>query len=182
MTHRVLRSETIFEGKVFNVRIDHVEGSSGKARRVDVVEHSGAVAVIPQDDQGRIWFVRQYRHPAGESLLELPAGRLESQEEPETCAVRESREEIGVAPGKVEYLGGAFVAPGYSTEFIHYFLVQDLTPSPLSPDEGEEIDVEKISWDEIHRRIRAKEIRDAKTLAGLLLVGMYSRKWGPPEG
>ncbi|NIS82637.1 MAG: NUDIX domain-containing protein [Anaerolineales bacterium] len=181
MTHKVLHTETTFTGEVFNVRIDHIESVSGQARRVDVVEHSGAVALIPLDNQGRIILVRQYRHPAGEPLLEIPAGTLEAHEDPEACAVRESREEIGMSPGKMQYLGGTFVAPGYSTEFIHYYLIQDLTPAPLSPDEDEELSVEMISWGEVHRRIRAMEIRDAKSLAGLLLAGIFLGKIDWPE-
>lgn len=169
---RVIQSESVFQGKVFSVRIDHLERPSGGAQRVELVEHPGAVAIIPIDDEERIWFVRQYRHPAGENLLELPAGTLQDQEDPEACAVRESREEIGLLPGVLDHLGGTFLAPGYSTEYIHYFLARDLTPAPLAPDEDEELFVEKLSWDEIQSHISNATIRDAKTLVGLFLAGI----------
>jgi ADP-ribose pyrophosphatase len=150
MAYEVLQSETIFQGKVFGVRIDQVKSPAGKSMRVDLVEHGGAVALIPFDDQQRFWFVRQYRHPTGEILLEIPAGTLEL--------------------GQLTPLGGAFLAPGYSTEFIHFFMAEDLTPASLTPDEDEELHVEQFTWEEIQERITRKEVRDAKTLAGLFLA------------
>jgi ADP-ribose pyrophosphatase len=170
MAYEVLQSETIFQGKVFGVRIDQVKSPAGKSMRVDLVEHGGAVALIPVDDQQRFWFVRQYRHPTGEILLEIPAGTLELGEDPVSCAIRECREEIGMSPGQLTPLGGAFLAPGYSTEFIHFFMAEDLTPASLTPDEDEELHVEQFTWEEIQERITRKEVRDAKTLAGLFLA------------
>jgi ADP-ribose pyrophosphatase len=170
MAYEVLQSESVFQGKVFGVRIDQVKSPTGKSMRVDLVEHGGAIALIPIDDQQRFWFVRQYRHPAGEILLELPAGTLEPGEDPESCAIRECREEIGMSPGQLTLLGGAFLAPGYSTEFIHFFIAEDLSPSSLAPDEDEELHVELLTWEQIRERITRKEVRDAKTLAGLFLA------------
>lgn len=169
---RVIKSDDVFQGKVFSVRIDHIERPAGDPQQVEIVVHHGAVVIIPIDDEGRIWFVRQYRHPAAENLLELPAGTLKAGEDPEACAVRESREEIGMLPGILDHLGGTYVAPGYSTEYIHYFLARKLTPSPLPPDQDEELVVERLSWDEVQAYMSQAMIRDAKTLAGILLAGI----------
>ncbi len=176
MAYRVLQSETIFQGKVFGVRIDQVESPTGQTMRVDVVEHGGAVVMIPVDDNQRIWLVRQYRHPTGKTLLELPAGTLDPGEDPKTCAVRECREEIGMSPSYLVPLGGAFMAPGYSTEFLHFFLVGDLTPAPLTPDADEDIYVERLTWDEIMELIARGELQDTKSLAGLFLARDHLRK------
>ncbi|HEY43508.1 MAG TPA: NUDIX hydrolase, partial [Anaerolineae bacterium] len=92
MTYRVMYTETVFQGKVFAVRIDQIEKPSGQTMRVDVVEHHGAVVLVPVDEEGRVWFVQQYRHPTGKWLLELPAGTLNPEEDPKACAVRECRE------------------------------------------------------------------------------------------
>jgi len=177
MARKTIKSTTVFHGKVFNVRIDHLEGLSGDEQRVDFVEHVGGVAVIPIDEHMRVCFVRQYRHPAGEDLLEIPAGTLESGEDPESCAVRETREEIGMSPGRLQYLGGTFLAPGYSTEFLHFYLAQELTPAPLPADKDEDIEVVELSWDEAFQQIARNEIRDAKTITGIFLAGVRLGKW-----
>lgn len=169
MSYRVTDTETIYQGKVFTVRIDQVEKPSGQTMRVDVVEHHGAVVLIPVDDEGRIWFVQQYRHPTGKRLLELPAGTLDPEEEPEACAVRECREEIGMSPGQLIPLGGTFLAPGYSTEYLHFYLAKDLRAAPLTPDQDEDLSIERLTWDEVMARIAQGELEDAKSIAGLFL-------------
>jgi ADP-ribose pyrophosphatase len=170
MQYRLLQSKKVFEGKIFDVRIDQVETSPHQKMRVDIVEHGGAVVLIPIDEDGQIWFVKQYRHATGQTLLELPAGTLDGDERPETCAVRECREEIGMAPGHLQTLGGCFLAPGYSTEFLHFFLATDLTPSPLAQDTDEVFRIHCLSWDEALEKIRNGELQDAKSLAGLFLA------------
>ena len=173
MDYILKKSDIVFDGVVFRVRIDNVQAPSGQTMRVDLVEHGGAVTLVPIDGDGKIVFVRQYRHPASEILLELPAGTLEHDEDPQTCAVRESREEIGMSPGRLTYLGGTYVAPGYSTEFIQYYLAQDLTYDPLNPDSDEDLHIEHRTWQEIQGMIARKEIRDAKTLVGLYLAQQH---------
>jgi ADP-ribose pyrophosphatase len=173
MEYSIINSEVIFEGKVFKVRIDEVRKPNGETMRVDIVEHGGAVILIPMDDEGRILMVRQYRHPAGKQLLELPAGTLEHDESPEQCAVRECREEVGFAPGRLVHLGGFFLAPGYSTEYLELFLASELSPAPLPQDDDEDLIIERLSVDEVLGRIAKNEIRDAKTIAGLLMLTGY---------
>lgn len=173
MGNKIVDSEVVFQGKVFSVRVDQVSSPASEPRRIDVVEHPGAVALIPIQDDGRLIFVRQNRHPANETLLELPAGTLMPGEKPEDCAVRECREETGMSPGKLVSLGGTYVAPGYSTEFIHYYLAQELSHAPLSPDEDEVLEVQHLSWDEVKQLLSRREIRDAKTLAGLVLASYH---------
>jgi ADP-ribose pyrophosphatase len=169
MSYRVIHTKTLFQGKVFTVRIDQVEKPSGQIMRVDVVEHHGAVVLIPVDNEGKIWFVQQYRHPTGRRLLELPAGTLDPEEEPEACAVRECREEIGMSPGQLTPLGGTFLAPGYSTEYLHFYLAKNLQAAPLTPDHDEDLTIERLTWDEVLARITQGELEDAKSLAGLFL-------------
>jgi ADP-ribose pyrophosphatase len=176
MAYLVRNSETIYKGKVFGVRIDEVETHTGHIMRVDIVEHSGAVVLIPIDDNGLIWFVRQYRHPTGRIMLELPAGTLDPDEEPEACAVRECREEIGMTPGRLLSLGWVYLAPGYSTEVAHFFLAERLTPAQLKPDEHEDLQIECLSWDSILKMISEKELHDAKSLAGLFLTRAHLGK------
>jgi ADP-ribose pyrophosphatase len=137
---------------------------------LDIVAHVGAVTILPLDEQDRIWFVRQYRHAAGQVLLELPAGTLEKGEAPEACARREIREETGLAAGRIEKVGEFFLAPGYSTEYMHVFLATDLSPDPLPGDADEFLSVAAIPVDQVKRMVASGEIKDAKSLAALALV------------
>ncbi len=170
MNYSTKKSELTFQGKVFNIRVDEVQISPDRTVRIDVVEHGGAVVILPIDQESRIWFVNQYRYPAGRRLLELPAGTLDPNEDPEVCAIRECREEIGMSPAHLTHLGGFYLAPGYSTEFVQFFLAQDFSPAPLDQDEDEDIQIERLSVSEVKERIIKGQIHDAKTLAGLLLA------------
>mgnify|MGYP003565433635 CR=1 FL=1 len=177
MTRKIIHSDCVFAGKVFEVRIDQIENTLGKTQRIDYVKHTGGVTIVPVDNKDQILFVRQYRHPSGEVLLELPAGSLEADEDPEICAMRECREEVGMSPAILQALGGTFLAPGYSSEYLDYFLAKDLTAAPLPPDEDEDIEVMRLSWEEAVQKIVQNEIRDAKTIAGVFLAGLYMGKW-----
>lgn len=171
MAFELVSSEVVFEGKVFDVRVDRVRFPDGHETRLDIVVHSGAVTLIPRDQDGAIWFVRQYRHAAGGHLLELPAGTLEPGEDPATAAARECREEIGMAPGRLDDLGGFYLAPGYSSEYMHVFLATDLKPDPLAPDPDEILEIQKLAEQEVVDQIRGGGFQDAKTLAALQLAG-----------
>ena len=179
MDIELISSEVAFEGKVFDVRVDQVRLADGHETRIDLVIHSGAVTLIPRDEDGTIWFVRQYRHATGGYLLELPAGTLEHGEDPASTAARESREEIGMSPGRLEDLGGFYLAPGYSNEYMHVFLATELAPDALARDPDEIIEIEKMTAQEVVAQIRDGGFQDAKTLAALNLaetaVGILSQ-------
>lgn len=170
MTYERISAETVFKGRVFDVQQEQVRMPDGREMRVDVVVHGGAVTLVPVDEQGQVWLIRQYRHPAGKSLLELPAGVVEKGEDPEASAQREVREEIGMGARKLEKVGEFFLAPGYSTEFMRVYLATGLFPEALDPDEDEQITVEKVPLDEALRMAEQGEIQDAKTIAALFLA------------
>ena len=170
MAFELISSEVVFKGKVFDVRVDQVRLADGHETRIDLVIHPGAVTLIPRDEDGTIWFVRQYRHATGGYLLELPAGTLEQGEDPASTASRESREEIGMSPGRLEDLGGFFLAPGYSNEYMYVFLATDLEPDALALDPDEIIEIEKLTVQEVVAQIRNGGFQDAKTLAALQLA------------
>ena len=170
MAFEIIRSEKIYQGRVFGVRCDQVSLPNGKSVELDIVEHPGAVVLVPVDDQGHLWFVRQYRHASQVEHLELPAGSLEPGEPPEACALREVREEIGMAAGHIEKIGEFYMAPGYSTEFLHVYLATDLRPSPLAADDDEFLSVETIPIRQVFEMVEAGQIHDCKTLASLYLA------------
>lgn len=170
-----IASRRIHEGFV-GLRTDTLRFPGGRESTAEVVEHPGGVTLIAFDPEGRLLLVRQYRHPAGRDLLELPAGTLDPGESPERCAERELREETGYRPGRLERLGGFFLAPGYCTEYQHVFLATDLVESPLEGEE-EAIDLEPVPLEEALRLVTSGEIEDAKT-AGALLLYLRSRSGG----
>jgi ADP-ribose pyrophosphatase len=169
MSYELLKSEIVYPGRAFTVRRDTLRLPNGRETRYDIVEHPGSVIILPLDDQGNIIFVRQYRHAAGLDLLELPAGVLDEGEDPKTCARRELREETGMAAGQLKYMGGFYLAPGYSTEYMHVYLATLLRPDPLEADSDEFLTIETIPLSRALAMARRAEIPDAKSLAALLL-------------
>jgi ADP-ribose pyrophosphatase len=169
MSIEVINRNTIYHGRAFNVRRDEVRMHNHTVS-LDVIEHIGAVTILPLDINERILFVRQYRHATGKELLELPAGTLDPAELPETCALREIREETGYAAGKLIKIGEFFLAPGYSTEYMHVYLATDLYSDPLPGDEDEFISLELIPIKQAYEMALNGDLQDGKSLAALLLA------------
>lgn len=165
---RLLSSRTVYTGRLFTVTLDEIEMAGGVVARRENVVHPGAVAMVPVDEQGRLLLVTQYRHAAGKRLLELPAGTLEAGEAPRAAVERELQEEVGRHPRRVEALGGFYVAPGYTSEYVHLFLCTELEESSLDGDEDEDIEVHTLSADEALAAVASGEICDAKTIVGVL--------------
>jgi ADP-ribose pyrophosphatase len=173
MQETIISSEDIFNGRVVHLLLHKVKLQDGSESKREVVKHPGAVAIVALDNQRNVLLVRQFRLPAGQVLHEIPAGTLEENEVPEACAIRELQEEIGYKPGKMEGLGGFYTAPGYTTEYIHLFLANDLTESHLELDADEFIEVERVSFAEALAMIERGEIVDGKTILGLLRVARH---------
>ncbi len=170
MIIETLHQETIYRGHAFNVRRDEVRFPNQHTTHLDIIEHVGAVTILPIDSAGRILFVRQYRHATGKELLELPAGTLNLGEQAESCARREIREETGYAAGNLTKLGEFYLAPGYSTEYMVVYLATELHSDPLPGDLDEFITLEVIPIDRAYEMALNGELQDGKSLAALLLA------------
>ncbi len=164
----VLSSRQVYEGRIISLRVDEIVLSDGTKAVREVVDHPGAVVIIALDDDRHVYFVRQYRHAVGQSLIELPAGTLEPGEEPLAAAKRELREEVGLIADDWRPLGSFFSSPGFLNEELHVFLAWGLTQQDADPDIDEELAVERIPLMELRHRLA--EIPDAKTLAALRLL------------
>jgi ADP-ribose pyrophosphatase len=169
MAFQVLHTEKIYRGRAVQLRVDTIRLPNGRETKLEIIDHTGSVVLVPQAEDGRIWFVRQYRHAAGKQLLELPAGTIEPGELPERCAARELREEIGMAADELREIGSFFLAPGYTTEYMHVFLARRLRSDPLLGDEDEILQPEAFSQSEARNMFARGEIEDAKTIAALAL-------------
>ena len=165
---RLVSSETVYRGRLFNVELDTIEMDHGVIAHRETIRHPGAVGMVPVRDDGRLLLVTQYRHATGRRLLEVPAGTLEPGEAPEAAVARELQEEVGMRPGVIERLGGIFVAPGYSTEFIHLFVCKELSEAPLDGDEDEDIEVEVYTIEDALAGIDSGKIVDAKSVVAIL--------------
>lgn len=172
-----IHTEELYRGRVVTLRKDTLRTADGKELQREVVVHPGAVVLVAVD-HGELLFVRQYRHAAGEELLELVAGTLEPGEDPAEAAARELQEEAGYKPGRLTKLGEFYSAPGFCTEKLHLFLAEELTPSRLKGDEDEEIAVVRLSLPKALKMAKEGGFRDAKTLAGVLLYAWHGHGQG----
>lgn len=165
---KVISSEQVFSGEIVKIRIDTIKTADGTETKREIVERNDCVVVVAIDPEGRLLLVRQYRHPAGKDLLEIPAGGIDSDEKPEEAVIREMQEETGYLPKKVERLGGFYSTPGFCTEYMHLFLATELIPSQLHAEDTDEITLVRLEPGEIQGLIESGEIRDSKTIAGVL--------------
>lgn len=155
-------------GRVIEVSTERLRYANGREYDLDLVRHPGAAAVVPVDAMGRVCLVRQYRHGIEDFLWEIPAGKLDAGEPPESCAVRELAEETGIVAQRWIALGRYFPAPGIFTEVIHLFLAQDLCVGAAAPDADEDLEHQWIGLDQALERVVRGDWNDGKTALGLL--------------
>ena len=170
MAFQELGRETKFQGHAFDVSVVHFRLPNGRERQYDLVEHGDSISILPVDEKGQIYFVSQHRIGASSTLLELPAGVLDADEMPLEAAQRELREEIGMAASVIKELGGFFLAPGYTDEYMTVFLALDLYHAPLVPDEDEFLNVVIMPAANAYQKAFSGEIQDGKSLAAMLLA------------
>lgn len=170
---RVVESITHFSGRIVSVRVDRVEWDDGRIVRQEVVEHRESMTVVALDAEGRLVLVRQYRHPVGAELLETPAGSVDPGETAAEAVNRELAEEAGFRAREVVPLGSFYLAPGWTTEYMHAYLARDLYPATAEPDEDERIGVVLLTPEEWEEQIRAGGVRDCKSLGAWHLARAY---------
>jgi ADP-ribose pyrophosphatase len=167
MFEKCKTSTRIYDGHVLNLRVDQVLLDDGTQATREVVEHRGAVAIVPMLNNDHVLLVRQYRYPIEKELLEIPAGTLEIGEEPQTAAKRELEEETGYKTEQVTKITEIYMAPGYATEKIHVYLATNLEQSKPQLDEDERIEIKPVLFSAALQKVRSGEICDAKTVCGL---------------
>lgn len=167
---KTMKSEKIYEGRIITLRLDTVELPDKKYAKREIVEHPGAVAIIPVTEDNEVILVKQFRKAAEKYLLEIPAGKIEIGEDPVTCATRELKEETGYSAKEIKYLFEIYTSPGFSNEKIHLFLAKGLTEGEAEPENDEYIEVEKIKLNELLDMINDGEITDSKTIVGILML------------
>lgn len=177
LQERVIDSERVFQGRVVNLRVDTVRLPNGKTSRREIVEHRGAVAIVPLLNDETVLMIRQFRLAVNEELLEVPAGTLEPDELPEVCAARELEEETGYRAGTLRKLFSQYLAPGYSQEILHVFLAQHLEKTAQRMEDDENLEVVLVPLHRAVDMVLSGEIRDAKTIAALLVTHYILLNW-----
>jgi ADP-ribose pyrophosphatase len=179
----ILETETLLEGRPFNVLRHRLRLPNGRESTYQVAQHPGAVALVALDGEGRWLLVRQYRVPTGREMLEVPAGTREPGEAPEMTAARELREETGYAADRLERIGGTWMAPGFVTEYIHYYLATSLRHDPLEGDDDEFLSPPvAMSFDEVLGALDSGAIEDAKTVVATALYQRWLAAQGRRSG
>jgi ADP-ribose diphosphatase len=177
MSFEKKKSEIIFNGKVFDLQVDQiVYTETGNNAVREVALHPGGAVVVPVKNNGKIVMIKQYRYPLNKFLIELPAGKIEKDENHLHCAERELTEETGYISTNITKLGSIFTTPGFCTEELHLFLARDLLAGDHNREEGEQgMEICEYTLAEIISMIQNGEIVDSKTICGIfhykLIVG-----------
>ena len=169
LEEKQLKKEYIYKGRIINLRKDEAMLPNGNTALREVIEHPGGVCVAALTDDNEVLFVRQFRYPYSEVVLEIPAGKRDSKtEEPIECGIRELREETGAIAERIIPLGELYPTPGYCGEIIWLYAATGLSFTDCDPDEDEFLTVEKIPLETAVKMILNGEIKDAKTQTAVL--------------
>jgi len=175
LTEKALDSNIIYRGRILNLRVDTVQLPDGRTGKREIVEHSGAVIIIPVNQDGQLLLVRQYRYAIGRSTLEAPAGNIEPGEDLESAARRELQEETGYKAKELTRLCSFFSTPGFCSEELHIFFASNLTLLEQNLDDDEFVEVFPVPWEEAIKMIWLGEICDAASVAGILAVDSHMK-------
>ncbi len=177
LIEKKISSEKVFDGVLLHVNRDTVKLPNGHETHREWIKHPGASAVIPYTPEGDIIMVRQYRYPVDQVTLEIPAGKLDStDEEPLECAKRELNEETGYTAGKYTKLMTIATTVGFSNEYIHIYLAEDLNAGEMHPDDDEFLHLLRIPLAKAIKMVYNGEIIDAKSVSAILLVDRIKNK------
>jgi len=162
-----MKRELTYQGRAITVYLEEARLPNGRQVALDVVRHPGAAAIVPFESETEILLIRQFRHAAGGTIWEVPAGKLDG-DSPEACAARELEEETGRRPGRLERLGSIWTTPGFTDEVIHLFAGFDLEPVPQRLESDEVIEVVPMPLSDALDLIWSGELRDAKSAIALI--------------
>ena len=172
LTEKTLSSKSVFDGRILHITLDEIELPDGKKSKREVVNHPGGVTVAALDEENNLLFVRQFRYPYKEVVLELPAGKLEKGSTPLENGKRELMEETGAEGYSYISLGQLYPSPGYTSEIIHLYACKVKSQGSSNPDDGEFLNVEKIPLDKAVEMVLNNQIPDAKTQVAVLKTAM----------
>ncbi|MGY4690198.1 NUDIX hydrolase [Salibacterium sp. K-3] len=172
---KTLHKESIYEGKIIDVSVHDVKLPDGSTGKREIINHPGAVAVIALSPSGKLIMVRQYRKALEKELFEIPAGKLEPGEEPETSASREMEEETGYKAEDLKKIASFYTSPGFADEIIHLYEAGRVMEGETSTDEDEFVELVEVTLEEAEQLIKEEKIHDAKTMYAVQHVMLKQR-------
>ncbi len=167
-----MNRRSIHQGRVGDFGLETVTLPNGVTVTLEILRHPGAAAVVPLHADGTVTLIRQHRHAAGGTIWEIPAGKLEPGEDPLACAARELEEEAGIRAGKLALLSSILTTPAFTDEVIHIYVATELVTVATAHEHDEVISVARVALDEAVAMVQRGEIRDGKTICGILLAAM----------
>ena len=170
LTEKQLEKNYVFEGKIIKVRKDLALMPNGETATREVVDHNGGVCIAPLTENDELIFVKQFRYPYMEEVLELPAGKRDGNEDPKICGIRELKEETGATAKNITFMGELYPSPGYCGEIIWLYLATGLEYGEQNTDEDEFLEVYKIPLEKAVEMVMNGEIKDAKTQTLILKI------------
>ncbi len=173
---KTIKEKSIYKGKILELKVLDVELPDKKTSKREIVINADAVVIIAFDDNNNLYFVKQYRKAIEDYLLELPAGKIDPGESPETSAKRELAEEIGYTAKNMDFLFSIYSSPGFSKEKIHVYQASDLIKKDADCDDDEFIEIIKIPYEEVLQQIKRKKIEDSKTVSAVLFYSQFISK------
>ncbi|MFN8009325.1 MAG: NUDIX hydrolase [Terriglobia bacterium] len=172
LRHTLTKRREIYQGCIVNLTVDEITTGNGIETIREVFHHPGGAAVVPVLPDGTVILVKQFRYPMQEILLELPAGKIDVGESPETTATRELQEETGFTAGRLMKISEFYSTPGFCDEKIHLYLAEDLVPCQAEGDRDEEIEIVCLPLPELLDMVKTAKITDAKTIIGLQYLAL----------
>lgn len=164
---KTITDDQLYKGRIIDLHLQTVELPNGKTAKRELVRHPGAVAILPLTHDGKLIVVEQFRKALDRSIIETPAGKLEKNEDPFLCAMRELREETGYTPARMEHLVSFYTSPGFADEIIHLYIAYDCIPGETQLDEDEFVELLTITLTEARQLIKEQRIIDAKTILSI---------------
>lgn len=176
LREKTLSKDYKFRGKIINLRVDEAQVPNGNKCIREVIEHNGGVCVVPITDNNEIIYVKQFRYPYSEVIIEIPAGKREGDEEPIVCGKRELKEETGYTAKEFVFLGELYPTPAYCDEIIYMYAAKGLTLGKTNFDNDEFLEIESMPIEQFVEKILSGEIKDAKTQTAVLKVNELMRQ------
>lgn len=176
LTEKTLSQNYVYRGKIVNMRVDDAELENGRVTKREVVEHPGGVSIAALNEKDEMLFVRQFRYPYGEVVLEAPAGKLEKGEDALEAGKRELKEETGATGENYQFLGNLYPTPGYCNEIIRLYCCRVKEYGDAQPDDDEFLEVERIPIGKAVEMVMENKINDAKTQVLILKVAVLMKE------
>jgi ADP-ribose pyrophosphatase len=171
MDYKLKKSEIVFKGKMIGLKVDTIEYKNGNTGIREVAIHPGGACIVPVTSEGKIVLLTQFRYPVQKVTLEIPAGKLDNNEDPFVCAARELEEETGYRSNNIIKLGEILTSPGFCTELLHLYIARDLIPGDHNREDGEEgMELFELTFDEIDEKIKNGGLVDAKTICAIYMA------------